>query len=307
MKNNAVIKYILYLLQGVFIGVGAILPGISGGVLCVAFGIYEPMMELLTHPFRGLRKNYKMFIPIILGAMIGFILLAKAVELLFASFASVSLMLFLGLISGTLPELFKTSEKSDAKKSWTPFILALVLAYFFFHLLENSVSTTVSPSFWSFLFCGLVWGLSLIIPGLSSSSILIYLGLYEPMTAGIGSFDLGVLIPLFLGIGASALLLARLVNLLFRKQYAVMSRIVLGFVIASSLKIVPATFASPVELIVALLCFAAGFAVARGMDVVRQRQEKSMERGEETPPEAPAEEPKTEEPKTEEPSESGSV
>ncbi|MBR2907246.1 MAG: DUF368 domain-containing protein [Clostridia bacterium] len=275
MKKNAVIKTVLYLLQGMFVGVGAILPGISGGVLCVAFGIYEPMMELLTHPFRALKKNYKMFIPIILGAMVGFVLLAKAVELLFTTFASISLMLFLGLICGTLPALFKVSEKSDAKKSWTPFILALALAYFFFHILENSVSTTIAPSFLSFLFCGLVWGLSLIIPGLSSSSILIYLGLYEPMTAGIAAFDFSVLIPLFLGIGASALLLARLVNMLYQKQYAVMSRVVLGFVIASSLKIVPSTFDGPLTLCIALLCFAVGFAVSRGMDLVRARQEKS--------------------------------
>lgn len=274
MKKNAVIKTILYLLQGMFVGVGAILPGISGGVLCVAFGIYEPMMELFTHPFKALKKNYKMFIPIGLGALIGFVLLAKAVGFLFTTFESVSLLLFLGLICGTLPELFKTSEKSDAKRSWTPFILALALAYIFFHILENSVSTVVAPSLWSYLLCGLIWGLSLIIPGLSSSSILIYLGLYEPMTDGIGAFDFSVLIPLFLGIAASALLLARLVDLLFRKQYAVMSRIVLGFVIASSLKIVPSDFDSPLILVVSLLCFAVGFIIARGMDLVRKKQEK---------------------------------
>ena len=274
MKNNAVIKILLYMLQGVFVGVGAILPGISGGVLCVAFGIYEPMMELLTHPFKALKKNYKMFIPIIVGAMLGFVLLAKVVELLFTGYAEISLMLFFGLICGTLPELFKTSEKSDPKKSWTAFILALSLAFFFFQLLEEGVRTVVEPSVWSYLLCGLVWGLSLIIPGLSSSSILIYLGLYEPMTAGIAAFDLSVLIPLFIGIGGSALLLARFVNLLFQKQYAVMSRVVLGFVIASSLKIVPSTFARPITLIVSLLCFAGGFSVARGMDLIRQRQEE---------------------------------
>ena len=50
-------------------------------------------------------------------------------------------MLFFGLICGTLPELFKTSEKSDPESSWTPFIIALSLAYLFFHVLENIGST----------------------------------------------------------------------------------------------------------------------------------------------------------------------
>jgi putative membrane protein len=272
MKKQSIFKILLYVLQGMFVGVGAILPGISGGVLCVAFGIYEPMMELLTHPFKALKKNYKMFIPLILGAMVGFILLANAVELLLTRFEGIALMLFFGLISGTLPELFKTSELSDRKKSWTPFIAALAIAYFFFHILENGVSTVIAPSVIAYLFCGLVWGLSLILPGLSSSSILIYLGLYEPMTKGIAAFDLMVLIPLFLGIGASALLLARLVNMLLKKQYAVMSRIVLGIVIASSLKIVPASFHDAWSLVIAVICFVIGFVIARGMDVIKAKQ-----------------------------------
>ena len=272
MKKQSIFKILLYVLQGMFVGVGAILPGISGGVLCVAFGIYEPMMELLTHPFKALKKNYKMFIPLILGAMVGFVLLAKAVDLLLTRFEGIALMLFFGLISGTLPELFKVSEESDRKKSWTPFVAALAVAYFFFHILENGVSTVIAPSVIAYLFCGLVWGLSLILPGLSSSSILIYLGLYEPMTQGIAAFDLMVLIPLFIGIGASALLLARLVDMLLKKQYAVMSRIVLGFVIASSLKIVPSTFSGAGSLIVAVVCFAVGFVIARGMDVIKKKQ-----------------------------------
>ena len=58
-------KWLLRLLQGAIIGAGAVLPGISGGVLCVVFGIYQPMMELLAHPFRMFKKYYQMFIPIL--------------------------------------------------------------------------------------------------------------------------------------------------------------------------------------------------------------------------------------------------
>lgn len=279
MRKSVILQNILHLIQGALIGVGAILPGVSGGVLCVAFGIYEPMMELLTHPKEALRKNCRLFIPIGIGWIAGFILLARAVELLFAVSAPAALMLFFGLICGTLPELFKTSEKSDPGRSWTPFILALALAYLFFHLLEGGISTVIAPSFGSYVLCGLLWGLSLIIPGLSSSSILIYLGLYAPMTAGIAALDFGVLIPLLLGIVATALLFARLVDMLFKKHYALISRIVLGFVIASSLKIIPASFDGAAAVAVALVCFAAGFAGARAMDVLGKKQEAESAKG----------------------------
>ena len=45
-----VVRVVMRLLQGALIGLGAVLPGISGGVLCVIFGIYKPIMELLSRP-----------------------------------------------------------------------------------------------------------------------------------------------------------------------------------------------------------------------------------------------------------------
>ena len=253
-------------------GIGAILPGVSGGVLCVAFGIYEPMMALLTHPVQTLRAKYKMFLPFLLGWAVGFVFLAKGVELLFHRWPTVALMLFFGLICGTLPDLFKSSQQSGPNCSWTPFVLSLSLAYLFFHLLENSTLGRVEASFGGFVLCGLLWGLSLIVPGLSSSTILIFVGLFEPLTAGIGSLDPKVMLPFLLGIGTTALLFARLVTMLFQKHYAVFSRVILGFVIASSLKILPASFESPATLLVALVCFGGGFAVAMAMDNASEKE-----------------------------------
>ena len=43
-QHTGVLRLALRVLQGVLIGVGAVLPGISGGVLCVVFGIYKPVM-----------------------------------------------------------------------------------------------------------------------------------------------------------------------------------------------------------------------------------------------------------------------
>ena len=275
MKNNVILKNMLLLIEGALVGIGAILPGVSGGVLCVAFGIYEPMMELLTHPIKSLKKNYKMFIPFVIGWIVGFIVLAGALELLFSKYSAIALMLFFGLICGTLPELFKVSELSDKRKSWTPLVLSLAIAYTVFHVVENGVSITMAPNFFGFLLCGILWGFSLIIPGFSSSSILIYLGLFEPMTAGIGALDMSVIIPMLLGIVVIALIFARLVYMLFKKHYAVTSRIVLGFVIASTLKIIPASFKDGWELLISVICFAAGFAVARAMDIASHKQENN--------------------------------
>ena len=64
-----------------------------------------------------------------------------------------------------------------------------------------------------------MWGLSLIVPGLSSSTVLMCLGLFNPLTEGISNFDFSVLVPFIIGIAATALALARLVYMLFKKHY----------------------------------------------------------------------------------------
>ncbi len=168
----------------------------------------------------------------------------------------------------------KDSERSDADRSWSPFVITLALAYFLFCLLEQGKPAQVQVSTMSFVICGLVWGLSLVIPGLSSSSVLLYMGLYEPMTAGIAALDFSVILPLLLGLGITVAALARLVNSMFEQHYALISRLVLGFVVASSLKIVPTQFESAGMLVLSLVCFAVGFAVARYMDCAREKQGK---------------------------------
>lgn len=272
-KPSAFWKNVLYVFQGLLVGMGAVVPGAIGGVLGVAFGYYEPIMELLTHPKQAIKKHYKRFIPFIIGWLTSFVLLAKAIEVLFAADTSITLMLFFGLICGTLPELIKTSEKSDANKSWTPMIISLSISYFVFHLLEGGGGVTVPTSFWSYLLCGVLWGLSLIIPGLASSGIMIYLGLYEPMNVGIGSLDFSVIIPLLLGVAVSVSVFARFVNMLFKKHYTIISRIILGFVTASTLMILPNSFASFTIAIVSFVCFVAGFVLTRIMDIIGKKQE----------------------------------
>ena len=64
---------LLRLVQGFIIGAGGILPGISGGVLSVIFGIYRPVMEVLAHPLNGLRRHLSLLLPVSAGAILGFL------------------------------------------------------------------------------------------------------------------------------------------------------------------------------------------------------------------------------------------
>ena len=70
-------KLLLQIFQGALIGLGAVLPGISGGVLSVIFGIYKPIMELLANPFGKFKTHVPKLIPYVFGAAIGFLGIAN--------------------------------------------------------------------------------------------------------------------------------------------------------------------------------------------------------------------------------------
>ena len=70
------LRVLLRFLQGMLIGVGAVLPGISGGVLCVVFGSYKPMMELLGDPLRKFRTHVPKLLLVIVGGAAGFLVVA---------------------------------------------------------------------------------------------------------------------------------------------------------------------------------------------------------------------------------------
>ena len=66
-------KTLFRVLQGALIGLGAVLPGISGGVLSVIFGIYKPIMELLSNPFANFKTHVPKLLPVFIGGGIGFL------------------------------------------------------------------------------------------------------------------------------------------------------------------------------------------------------------------------------------------
>jgi putative membrane protein len=118
----------------------------------------------------------------------------------------------------------------------------------------ESISTTISSfSLFTWLFSGMIMGLGLIIPGMSPSNFLIYLGLYQPMASGIRQLDLGVIIPLGIGVVVCVLIFAKLINWLFNKAYTFMYHFILGVVVGSTIAIIPSGVSGWTILVCAIL------------------------------------------------------
>ncbi|CCX38445.1 putative uncharacterized protein [Clostridium sp. CAG:1013] len=271
-KNTGVLRLVLRVLQGMLVGVGAVLPGISGGVLCVVFGIYKPVMELLSNPVKKFKTHVPRLFPVILGAALGFLGVAKILAFFLEKYPDQSVCLFVGLIGGMLPSLFREAgEQGRTKGSWISLVAAFVIIMALL-LSLNLLSVTIVPSFGWYLFCGFCAALSIIAPGMSFSTLLMPLGLYTPFVDGIGNLDLGVLAPAGIGAVVTILCLAKAVDALFNHFYSFAFHAIVGIVIAATLVIIPfGSFTASVGSAVAnVICIVVGVAAALALDKFNQ-------------------------------------
>ena len=261
--RNFGIRWLRDLLCGVLIGAGAILPGVSGGVLAVVFDIYRPFMEVLTHPREAIPKYWRWFLPIGLGCAIGFLGFAKGIAAAIDVSSTVTTWLFIGLIVGTVPSLFREAGKEGRSiGSWVSMAVCAGAIFFSLFYVGKVICVTVEPNFWWYNFCGALWGMSLVIPGLTSSSVMMALGLYQPMLEGLARLDFLVLSACLPGMVLTILLLARLVSWFFRKHYSIAFHGIFGTVLASTLVIIPTSYVGAWEVVLSVVCCIGGFLLA---------------------------------------------
>lgn len=274
--RNFGIRWLRDLLCGVLIGAGAILPGVSGGVLAVVFDIYRPFMEVLTHPREAIPKYWRWFLPIGLGCAIGFLGFAKGIAAAIDVSSTVTTWLFIGLIVGTVPSLFREAGKEGRSiGSWVSMAVCAGAIFFSLFYVGKVICVTVEPNFWWYNFCGALWGMSLVIPGLTSSSVMMALGLYQPMLEGLARLDFLVLSACLPGMVLTILLLARLVSWFFRKHYSIAFHGIFGIVLASTLVIIPTSYVGAWEIVLSAVCCIGGFLLAYFMARLDRRVQEN--------------------------------
>lgn len=272
-ENFTRMRFFIRILQGSLIGLGAVLPGISGGVLCVIFGIYKTIMEFLADPLHKYKTHIPKLFPVILGGAAGFLGIANLLSFLLEKYPTQSVCVFVGLIGGMLPSLFREArEQGRSKASDVSMYIAMTVVFLLLICLEF-FSVQITPNFAWYFFCGFCLALSVIAPGMSFSTLLMPLGLYEPFVAGIGHMDFNILIPGGIGGLATVILLSKAVNTLFDKHYSVAFHAIVGIVIAATVVIIPfESFGeSAISFMIHMLCLCCGMASSLLLDKFNQK------------------------------------
>jgi len=100
---------------------------------------------------------------------------------------------------------------------------------------------------------------------IAAVSVMMALGLYEPMMASLAAMDLPVLLSTLPGMGITILAFARLMGWVFREHYPAAAHGMLGVVLASTLVIFPTSYQGGWEMAPSAACCAGGFLLAYGL------------------------------------------
>jgi putative membrane protein len=229
-------------LKGLVIGIGAVAPGVSGGTLAVILGIYEKITHAIADLFNEFWKKVKEFFPLALGGAVGVLGFSNIINYLFHHYEVEVKYLFIGLMIGTFPALRRQADRKGFKLWYLiPFIVMLAAAVLLspqssFIAEKNS---SAELHFLMLVLCGAIIGFGTIIPGISASFILMYLGTYGIMMEGIARLNPLVLLPAGLGFVISVLGFAKLINMLFEKAYGFTYYAIFGLTAGSILAIFP--------------------------------------------------------------------
>ncbi len=250
MKNIA--QYIKYFLCGIVFGTANVIPGVSGGTMLVIFGIFDKLTESISG-IKKIIKNIPFLLTFGIGAGAGILVSAKVISSLFEMFGVQTNMFFIGLILGGVPLIYKigTAEKKAKPLCALPFIIAMIAVIglsvldkleIFSLGVENQVTGFDFVFSLKIMGCAALAAVTMIIPGISGSFIMMLLGVYETIIGAVKDLNLWVIIPFAIGAVIGIIVGAKLISMLINKNRLMVYSALMGLVVGSVYAILPDGF-----------------------------------------------------------------
>jgi putative membrane protein len=239
-------------ITGIFMGLANLVPGVSGGTMVLALGLYDDFIGAMSDISR-LRLTPRAIIVLAMlfgGSALTILLLSSVIQAAMESFLPGMLALFIGMTLGGAPALFRDLGQPTAQKIGAMAAGFLVMAVIALVLKPGAIEAT-----WPMLLIGGIVGSSaMILPGISGSYMLLVMGLYLPIIAAISDFrhalsardfqqvwtiGWGTLTPVAVGLGIGIVGFSALLKFLLSRHHAPTIGFLLGLLLGSVLGLYP--------------------------------------------------------------------
>ena len=179
-------RFFYRILCGFFLGVSVFAPGFSGSIVAIIMGIYQDLLRIISNPFKSFKQNVKFCAPLAIGAAISAVLFVLTFKYLFETYEKATYLLFVGLVAGNLPIIFADVKKCGFQKRYLiagtgAFAVALALGVLAMNIQSASGADIFSANWLIFMLGGLAGGITMLVPGMSVSMVLIVMGVYNQL------------------------------------------------------------------------------------------------------------------------------
>ncbi len=242
MKKNNFFNTGLFL-KGMAMGAANVIPGVSGGTIALITGIYERLINAIKSfdlealklffqfKWKELSRHIDLtfLLPVITGLVVAILSLAKLFEYLFAHYPEYIWAYFFGLVLASIYFVGKTVDKWYSVTYFT-FLAGTLLAVSLTVL--HPAGENDHPLY--LFFNGVIAIISMILPGLSGSFVLILLGNYQLVAIdAINNFDLKIIIPFALGAAIGLVAFSHFLSWLFKRYKNETIALLTGFILGS--------------------------------------------------------------------------
>ncbi len=266
---------IIIFLKGMILGSAMIIPGVSGGTLAISLGLYEKIINTISHFFKDFKNNLLFIINLGLGVLASLILGALILNYTFEHAPIPTILFFIGLLIGSIPSLIKKVDLRNTLKISNIFFfllgISIVLGVYLFKgtndvIFSNGFNLIQSIKL---VLIGVVAAATLVVPGISGSFMLMILGYYEPILKVISDLikfnnitnNLIILIPFGIGVVIGVVVIAKIIEFLFKKHEIKTYYAIIGFLVASIIEIFISLFSyktNVIQIIISIILFILG-------------------------------------------------
>jgi putative membrane protein len=182
------------LVGGVFMGLANLVPGISGGTMLVAAGIYQRFIaaiaEVTTFKFRG--RSVLLLGSVVFAAASAILLLAGPTKELVVHQRWIMYAIFIGLTLGGVPVVWTMVDKAT-RGLWVGASAGFVgMAVLGIVQAAGSSGAASNEGFLIMLFAGMIAAGAMILPGISGGYLFLVMGVYVPVLTAIDELKLAV-------------------------------------------------------------------------------------------------------------------
>lgn len=228
----------ILMLKGFIIGLGKIIPGVSGSLIAVSMGLYEKCIYSISHFFENIKENIIFLGTIAIGIILSIILGSKVVFMLLEEHYIPTVSIFIGLILGSMLDILKNS-KINSIKNFLLITIGIVTMSIIDFLAPNKIfEPTITPFCLLVIFLlGFLDATTMIVPGISGTAIFMMLGCYSFLLNLFSNIwklsHIYYTVTFGLGLLVGIIIVSKIINCFFKQHQESIYLIILGFALSS--------------------------------------------------------------------------